>query len=195
MKTIHDVKNMKHLLTHEEIDYLYSEASALRPGGSVVNIGVYHGASAAALACGMKAGTLIIVDVFKYHNAGFPKMIPFRERTDVKWTDLPEEEIINDLKTYLGDTTLEVFKMYSDDVSLFGIPMIDLLFIDGDHTEHTCLLDTLKYSQILNNGGKILFHDYTSFKQVRDAIHKFLNIRSDFKFERQVNSIYTLKKE
>lgn len=195
MKTIQDVKNMKHILAINEIDYLYKEASALKPGSSAINIGVYYGASASALACGMEGGSLIIVDVFQYHNAGAPKIIPFKERTDVGWTDLPKEKIVDEIKTYLRGTSLEVFKMYSDDVSLARSPMVDLIFIDGDHTEHACLLDVLKYSQILNSGGKILFHDYTHIQQVRNAISKFLDIRLDFKFETMVDSIYTIKKD
>ena len=199
MKTIQDVKNMKHILTVNEIDYLYKEALVLNPGSSVINIGVYYGASAAALACGMEGvgggGSLIIIDVFQYHNAGLPKMIPFKERTDVGWSSLPKEKIVAEIKTYLVGTSLEVFKMYSDDVSLVGLPTVDLIFIDGDHTEHACLLDVLKYSQLLNNGGKILFHDYTSIEQVRKAVSKFLDVRSDFKFETIVDSIYTIKKD
>jgi hypothetical protein len=136
-----------------------------------------------------------VVDVFKYHNAGLPKMIPFKERDDVRWTDLPQEQIVDEIGTYLRETFLKVFKMYSDDVFLSDLPMVDLIFIDGDHTEHTCLLDVLKYSQKLNSGGKILFHDYTSIEQVRNAVSKFLDIRSDFKFEAVVDSIYVIKKD
>lgn len=195
MKSIQDVKSMKNMLAPAEIDYLYSESSKLKRGSSVVNIGVYYGASAAALACGMENGELIIVDVFRYHNAGLPKTAPFKERSDVGWTDLPQEQIAAEISTYLRGTSLRVFKMFSDDVSLAGLPMVDLIFIDGDHTEHSCLLDVLKYSQILNSGGKILFHDYASIEQVRSAVSKFLNIRPDFKFEAAVGSIYTIKKD
>ena len=49
-KTLNDVKEIKHLMLEPEIEYLYDKAKTLGYSPVVVNIGVYYGASAAALA-------------------------------------------------------------------------------------------------------------------------------------------------
>lgn len=166
---------------------------------AIVNIGVYYGASSAALLEGMRrfgiTGPLYCVDVFRYHNAGKPKVKPFRERTDVPWSENFLEKVKTNLAPFAGEVKVHYVQCFSDDFDLSVVDGISLIFIDADHTTHGCLLDALKYSQKAVAGGYMLFHDYTAFKSVKRAVTLFTQIRPDFKLRRVYNSIAIVRKD
>ena len=69
------------------------------------------------------------------------------------------------------DKTVEEFKTHIDN--------IDLLFIDGDHSEKGVTLDFLKYNSFLNKEGYIVFDNYDdpSWKGVKIGVDK-LNLET-----------------
>ena len=202
-KKIEDTYKIPNYVSKIELNYLQNVIKDVKDKNkdkSIVNIGVYYGASAAALLLGMNenniTGSLFLIDIFKYHNAGGPKIKPFREREDILWSDIPLDKVKKNINLFSSpDQKVIYMKSFSDDVNLEDIGKISVIFIDGDHTTHGCLLDVLKYSQKMIKGGIMLFHDYTNFEQVRKAVSKFLDIRTDFKFKSQVDSICTIIKD
>jgi hypothetical protein len=197
---IEDICKIPNHMKKAELKYLRNAIKNIKDkNGSVVNIGVYYGASVAALLLGMNdynnTGPLFLVDVFKYHNAGSPKMETFRERGDIQWSDISMDEVKNYIDPFCSNQEVIYLKKFSDDVDLDDIGSISLIFIDGDHTTHGCLLDALKYSQKVISGGIMLFHDYTNFESVERAVKIFCNIREDFIFQGTYKSIAILKKE
>jgi hypothetical protein len=51
---------------------------------------------------------------------------------------------------------------------------IDLLFIDGDHSEKAVMSDLKTWVKHVKEGGCILLHDYTENCGVRPAIDKYM---------------------
>jgi len=151
-KQIEKVYNIPNYMKKAELSYLRNVVKNIKnKEASIVNIGVYYGASAASLLLGMNdyniTGSLFLIDVFKYHNAGGPKIKPFRERDDVNWSDININEVKKYIEPFSNNNKIIYLKSFSDDVNLESIGPISLIFIDGDHTTHACLLDALKYSQ------------------------------------------------
>lgn len=198
---ISDTYDIKNLMFPADLELLCDSVGQIEAKDkSVVNVGTYYGASAAALLVGMHlydvTGTLFVVDVFKYHNAGAPGVVPFRERDDVSWSDPFLDEVKSTLAPFIGDKIVKYWVAFSDDVNLQDVGEISLVFLDGDHTTHGCLLDALKYSQKVVIGGRLLFHDYTNFESVRQAVDMLLQIRPTFEMGsiREGSSIATVRK-
>ncbi|MCK4816865.1 class I SAM-dependent methyltransferase, partial [bacterium] len=152
---------------------------------AIVNIGVLYGASCTALLVGMHEydiiGPLFCIDVFKYHNAGGPKVNPFRERTDIPWSDSFLEQTKASISPFVGDKRVHYAQCFSDDFDLSVVDGISLVFIDADHSTHGCLLDILKFSQKVVAGGLMLFHDFGRFPSINKAVRIFTTIRPVFK--------------
>ena len=187
-RKIEDVYNIPNYMKKVELSYLKDVCKDVSiKNASIVNIGVYYGASSAALLLGMSEnniyGPLFLIDLFKYHNAGSPKTKPFRERNDIYWTDIPLGKVKEYIRPFCSGQNIIYLKNFSDDVDLDDIGDISLIFIDGDHTTQGCLLDALKYSQKVVDGGIMLFHDYTNFESVKKALDIFCELRKDFVFQ------------
>ena len=199
---INDTYSIKNLMSTSDLDLLCDSVGLIEnKDKAIVNVGTFYGASAAALLVGMHTynitGHLFVIDVFKYHNAGYPAIVPFRERNDVPWSDSFLNEVKINLSPFVGNKVVEYRESFSDDVSLEHIGESSLIFLDGDHSTHGCLLDALKYSQKLVSGGHLLFHDYTNFESVRQAVSMLLQIRSCFEIGSIVegSSIAIVKKK
>lgn len=195
-----DVLEIKNVMFPGELKYLKNVLNQVKEKDkSIVNVGCYYGASSASLLLGMQeneiTGDLFLIDAFKYHGGSKPKMEPFRERKDISWSSSFLEETKNNLAKFSKGETIHYIEGFSDDASLDVIGEISLVFIDADHSTHGCLLDALKYSQKLISGGIMLFHDYNLFPSVQRAISIFLSIRPDFKIQKLLNSILTIKKD
>lgn len=53
---------------------------------------------------------------------------------------------------------------------------IDVLFIDGDHTEEGCLKDFLRYAPYVTEGGIIIFDDYTQENNPNNGIKEVVRL-------------------
>lgn len=195
-----DVLKIKNMMFPRELEYLKNAVSQIKEKDkSIVNIGCYYGASGTSLLLGMQeneiTGDLFLIDTFKYHESGKPKMESFRERKDIPWSSSFLEKTKNNLVKFSKGEKIHYIEGFSDDASLDAIGEISLVFIDADHSTHGCLLDALKYSQKLISGGIMLFHDYNLFLSVKRAVSIFLSIRPDFKIQKLLNSILTIKKD
>jgi len=193
-----DACKIKRIVSQTELRFLMDILSGVDKTRAIVNVGAYYGASGAALLLGMQkydiTGPLFCIDVFRYHNAGGPKVKPFRERTDVPWSDSFIEETKRNLAPFSAGKDVHYIECFSDDFDLAMLDGIAVIFIDADHTVHGCLLDALKYSQKVIAGGLMLFHDYTTFESVRQAIALFTLIRPDFKMLGVHGSIAVVEK-
>lgn len=195
---LEDVFGIKRIMTQGELRFLRDSLSAIDPGQAVVNVGTYYGASCAALLVGMQeygvTGPLFCIGTFRYHNAGGPKVKPFRERTDIPWSECFIEETKRNLAPFSKGKDVRYVECFSDDFALSVLDGVSLIFIDADHTVHGCLLDALKYSQKVVVGGLMLFHDYNGIRSVKRAVTLFTEIRPEFKVTGVHGSIGVVEK-
>lgn len=59
---------------------------------------------------------------------------------------------------------IEILKGYSQDF-VGRVPIINLLFIDGDHSQDGAEFDFLNYAPAISRGGYILFHGYDASRK------------------------------
>jgi predicted O-methyltransferase YrrM len=120
----------------------------------VVEIGVYEGSSALALqrALGARA-ELHLIDPFGRHPDALPRGWGATERATHRLIDRESRR--------LGDAAPDVHwhVELSQDVAAQWSAELDLVFIDGDHSEHGCERDWLDWSPFVAVGGYAVFHD------------------------------------
>lgn len=77
------------------------------------------------------------------------------------------------IKQLFGDSATFDFMPYQN--------QIDLVFIDASHSYDYVLNDSLKVLSLMKKGGVILWHDYTNWSGVRDALNHLYETNPAFK--------------
>jgi predicted O-methyltransferase YrrM len=128
---------------------------AARGARRVVEIGVYEGASSVALCQALQAGSeLHLIDPFGAHPDALPS----------GWgaTEWATRRTVARALRARGDGAPAVHwhvAMSHDVAAAWSGSEIDLLFIDGDHSEAGCELDWSSWQRFLAPGGRVVFHD------------------------------------
>jgi len=138
---------------HSEVDaqlLLDAAEGALR----VVEIGVYEGASAVAL-CGalQSQAELHLVDPFGSHPDALPQ--------DWGASEWATRRAVARALRRRGVEAPRVrwHVALSQDVAVGWHEQVDLVFIDGDHSEAGCERDWLDWHRFVAVGGRVVFHD------------------------------------
>lgn len=127
---------------------------AARGARRVVEIGVYEGASALTLQRMLDADAeLHLVDPFGRHPDALPS----------GWgaTEWATRRVLARAarRRGVGRPTLCWHPALSSEVAAAWSRPVDLVFIDGDHSEAGCELDWLAWSPFVTVGGHVVFHD------------------------------------
>lgn len=122
----------------------------------VVEIGVYEGGSAVALLTMLGPGAeLHLVDPFGRHPDALPRGWGASERA----TRL----VVGRAARRLGAAAPRVFWHVAPShlvAQRWGERgPVDLVFIDGDHSEQGCELDWRSWAPLVGSGGRVAFHD------------------------------------
>jgi predicted O-methyltransferase YrrM len=117
---------------------------------TIVEIGVAEGVSAIALRNRMAAdGTLYLIDSF--HLSRIPAL---------NFVKLTAHQLVGELSR---GRVIWIERFSFDAVQGWNRP-IDLLFIDGDHTENGVRRDWLDWNRFVVPGGIVIFHDARRFE-------------------------------
>ncbi len=121
---------------------------------SVVEIGVYEGASALALVDMLGGGAeLHLIDPYGSHPDALPGGWGASE-----WAT--RRTIARAIRRRGGDApTVRWHVALSHDVAAAWDAQVDLVFIDGDHSEQGCELDWSVWNRFVAPGGRVVFHD------------------------------------
>jgi Methyltransferase domain len=127
---------------------------AARGARAVVEIGVYEGSSALALLDVLGPGAeLHLIDPFGRHPDALPS----------GWgaTEWATRRLLERRIRSLGPAapTVVWHPALSAEVAATWTGEVDLLFIDGDHSEAGCELDWECWSSFVPVGGRVVFHD------------------------------------
>jgi predicted O-methyltransferase YrrM len=127
---------------------------AARGAGRVVEIGVYEGASAHALLETLGAGAeLHLIDPFGTHPDALPG----------GWgaTEWATRRALARAARRLGADAPRVcwHVAMSHEVARNWRDPLDLVFIDGDHSQRGCELDWASWHGFVSVGGHVVFHD------------------------------------
>lgn len=153
-------------LTKDERELLKELAAKVPEGGTIINVGVEYGASLHCLREGNPSARLIGIDI------------------------IGDEKLV-------GDSGAVIIKGDSGKVALgWDKGVIDLAFIDGDHSEQGVHRDTF-FAKHLTPGGVIAFHDCYAWPPappktvhpicpgVNRAVQKFYENNSRFLVEQE----------
>jgi hypothetical protein len=127
---------------------------AARGARRVVEIGVYEGASAVALCetLGPEA-ELHLIDPFGSHPDALPSGWGASEWATRRAVDRA-------LRRRRGDAPRVCWRVaMSSDVAASWGDEVDLVFVDGDHSQAGCELDWVSWSAYVTVGGRMVFHD------------------------------------
>lgn len=142
-------------LTRNEALGLYDIARRLPPAATVVEIGSWKGKSTFCIARGLRSGRIHAIDPFD--ATGDPESAALY--SNVKGAAPLLEQFKHNLATRGVAHQVEPHPGYSRDF-VGQFPVIDFLFIDGDHSREGCQFDFVNFSPQLRAGGYLAFHDY-----------------------------------
>ena len=128
--------------------------SLARDARCVVEIGVYEGASAAALCEAMRPGAeLHLIDPFGHHPTALP----------AGWGAIEQASrrvVARAARRHDGPCVVWHVERSEDTGRGWSAP-VDVVFIDGDHAEEATRTDWELFSPHVTPGGHVLFHDAT----------------------------------
>ncbi|HEY2535979.1 MAG TPA: class I SAM-dependent methyltransferase [Solirubrobacteraceae bacterium] len=128
--------------------------NAARDARRVVEIGVYEGSSAVALCQRLSAGAeLHLVDPFGRHPDALPSGWGATE-----WAT--RRAVARACRRRGSDAPIVRWHAcLSGELALRWQDEVDLVFIDGDHSESGCEIDWSRWHRFVAPGGHVVFHD------------------------------------
>jgi predicted O-methyltransferase YrrM len=136
--------------------------------GNILEIGVRGGGSTSAFLCGLEehGGHLFSVDIEPSCGAKFDG--------HPQWTFINLDSV--SAESLVTDKILHHLGFADANEGMLKPRVLDVLFIDGDHTFGAVLSDLTMYSPLVKKGGLILMHDVCegTLAGVREAMDVFL---------------------
>ena len=155
--------------------FLFRLSHDLPPNAKIVEIGSWIGESTCLLALGLKGheAKIYAVDTFSGEASDSSAKLRYQQRMNKLKTD-NTKDIFNKNIAHFGMTP-KVTAVVSDSLTaakqFCEMPhSIDLLFIDGDHSEVATKNDIVAWLPFVKHGGIIAFHDFTSNHGVPRAV-------------------------
>lgn len=166
-------------LTREQARVLHDVATAVPPGGTVVEIGSHHGRSAVVLARALpQGGRLVAVD-------------PFPE--DWRYGSAGTEAVCRANLERAGVTDRVDLRVATSRAARDGWQgPIDVVYIDGKH-DVLSLRDDLRWSAYVPDGGVVLVHDAFSSLGVTVGLLSVLPLARRLRYAGRTGSLALLE--
>lgn len=183
LKKISSFTKIDGFLTFAEAAALHRCATKLPSGANVLEIGCWKGKSTYCIASGLVeggGGKVHVIDPFNAAGEAGSK-----EVYDVKKGELPLiEQFKENMRSRGVLEKIEILQGYSQEFA-GKVPKLDMLFIDGDHSQEGATADYDNFAPSLNPGGFIAFHDYEAKRETLGptwVIHQKILPSGKFKF-------------
>jgi predicted O-methyltransferase YrrM len=164
------------LVNRREMDFL---TRALPSEGIMLEVGTYHGVTAATIASEKQKARIVCIDPFVKTNEALPGMIGDEE--------IWRKNAQPNMELFVG--TLREFAVEND-------RLFDVVFIDGCHAYECSKDDLIAGAPLVKKGGLLLAHDYGRVKhdRVHRAVNEFVD-ESVWRLKAQVGTIAVLKRK
>lgn len=146
--------------THKKMSVLIDIISACKPK-TIVEIGVWGGKSLIPMAYVLKeCNQGIIYGIDPWSNIASVEGM-MHEGSKAFWNFVDHEDIMRKLEQYIHQFQLEkhVQLIRATSADAPSIPDIDILHIDGNHSEECSWLDVTKWVPLVRKGGWIILDD------------------------------------
>jgi len=177
------LEKCQHIPTWMELieqDKLFSLATEVPPGGTIVEVGCLYGGSTALLGHGCPTATIHVFDEFSWSPS--PDMKAGRETlmTNLEKAGVPNEIILTE-----GD---------SRQTGKFWNAPIDLLWVDGGHSLEFIESDLTNFGP---HAKVIACHDYDNpgWPTIRQAVKAFIAAHKEWHIDDIMGTVVVLRKE
>ncbi len=176
-------------MTEGQARALYDAAAACPPGGTIVEIGSFHGRSTIVLAsaCSPDA-TVVAIDPHAGNDRGPQEIDGFEAEAD----DDHDRFNRNLAAAGVADRVTHL-RTFSDDALADIDGQIDVLYVDGAHRYSPARADILRYGARVRDGGTMLIHDSFSSIGVTLAILRELVLSRRWTYEGRSRSLSTYR--
>jgi predicted O-methyltransferase YrrM len=181
-------------LTEGQARALWDAASRLPDGGSVVEIGSYHGRSTIVLAyAGRAAGEAATVTAIDPHAGND------RGPQEIRGTSAEGEAdhrrfLANLERAGVADRVRHVRRASGEALDRVSGP-IDLLFVDGAHRYAPARHDIARWGERVAPGGTMLVHDAFSSIGVTLALARLLFLSGEWRYAGRTRSLAEYRRE
>lgn len=165
----------KELSSMPERAFLFRLSHDLEVNAKIVEIGSWIGESTCLLASGLKGSEakMYAIDNFKGNASDPSAKMRYQERMSKLKIDNTKEIFDKNITHFNLESRITA--IVADSITAaktFCEPphSIDLLFIDGDHSEEATKNDIKAWLPFVKHGGIVVFHDFTSNHGVPQAI-------------------------
>ena len=153
-------------MTEGQAEALYDAAASCPAGGTIVEIGSFHGRSTIVLAAACPPdATVIAVDPHAGNDRG-PQQIEGYESE----AEEDHEQFVRNLGAAGVADRVTHLRMFSDAALNEISGEIDVLYVDGAHRFGPARADIVRYGARVRDGGTMLIHDSFSSIGVTGAI-------------------------
>ena len=176
-------------MTKGQAEALYDAASRCPPGGTIVEIGSFHGRSIIVLASACPDdATVIAIDPHAGNDRG-PQEIDGYEAE----ADEDHDAFNRNLATAGVAEKVTHLRMFSDDALSVIDGEIDVLYVDGAHRYAPARSDIDRFGGRVRTGGTMLIHDSFSSIGVTGAIMSSLVTSHRWEYRGRSRSLTTYR--
>jgi predicted O-methyltransferase YrrM len=183
------VADVEGWLTEGQARALYEAAAACPPGGTIVEIGSFHGRSTIMLASACPSdATVIAIDPHAGNDRGPQEIEGFEaeaSRDHERFIQHLEDAGVVDRVTHL--------RMFSGEALALVGDAVDVLYVDGAHRYAPARADIVRYGTLVRDGGTMLIHDSFSSIGVTGAILRELVWSDHWRYLSRSRSLTTYR--
>jgi predicted O-methyltransferase YrrM len=154
------VSTIRSLTGPDHLDWILALCDRAPEGGYFCEIGTYYGRLAAAMALAAPRSKVIVIDEFLARTTD-------PDPNYLKW--IYEEAISNFVALGIWNQIVPIASTSRNAVAAMRLwnPTINLLFIDGDHSEENVFMELSEYHRFIPVGGVLCGDDCTQEEAVR----------------------------
>lgn len=176
-------------MTEGQARALYDAAASCPPGGTIVEIGSFHGRSTIVLASASPPdATVIAIDPHAGNDRGPQEIEGFEAEADQDHARFNRN--LNDAG--VAERVTHVRK-FSDDALADIEGEVDVLYVDGAHRYAPARSDIVTYGARVRDGGTMLIHDSFSSIGVTLAVLRELVFSARWTYEGRSRSLTTYR--
>ena len=183
------VADVEGWMTEGQARALYDAAAACPPGGTIVEIGSFHGRSTIVLASACPPdATVIAIDPHAGNDRGPQEIEGFEAEADED-----HDRFVQNLASAGVAERVRHLRMFSEAALAELGGDIDVLYVDGAHRYAPARADIVRYGERVRDGGTMLIHDSFSSIGVTLAILRELVWSRRWRYEGRSRSLTTYR--